>query len=150
MSFEVRLDPSAEENGFAQMLSTLLRQNLEASPRKQRIVRKLYGRVAIVADDALVAVTIVFDRGTVRVFGGIEGYPDVTVRGETDAILAMSSVPLHTPFSLPFPDPRSADEKENFRVFVHGQSNGLVQTFGFLRHPRLAIGLMQVLSIYGG
>lgn len=145
----VEFDASATENGFAQMLGTLLVQNLEAKPRKRAIASKMRGRIAIVADDAGVAVTLSFEGTRVRVFGGINGYPDVTVRGETDAILATSSIPMHTRFSLPIPDPRNAEEKANFATFVDGQRTGAVHTHGFFAHPRLAIGLMQVLSIYG-
>jgi len=149
MSVAVELDSTATENGFAQMLGTLLIQNLESKPRKRKIASKMRGRVAIVADDAGVSVTLVFEGATIRVFGGIVGYPDVTVRGETDAILATSSIPLHTWLSLPFPDPRRSEEKANFATFIEGQRTGAVHTHGFFTHPRLSIGLMQVLSIYG-
>ncbi len=145
----VEFDASAAENGFAQMLGTLLTQNFEQKPQKRSIAAKMRGRVAIVADDAGVAVTLVFEGNRVVVFGGIAGYPDVTVRGETDAVLATSNVPLHTRFALPMPDPRNAEEKQNFATFIDVQRRGVVHTHGFFTHLRLSIGLMQVLSVYG-
>ena len=58
----VALAPGAEENGLAIMLGDLVRQNLEAKPQKMADFDALDGRVSIVADDADVALTLVFER----------------------------------------------------------------------------------------
>ena len=78
---EVVLAPSAGDNGLAIMLADLLRQNLEAKPHKIADFAALDARVSIVADDADVALTLVFDRGRLTVHDGIVGIPDVTIRG---------------------------------------------------------------------
>ena len=97
MPVDVELAPGAEDNGLAIMLSDLVRQNLEAKPHKKSDFDALAGTVAIVADDADVVLTMRFEAGgKMRIFDGIEGIPDVTIRGPADAILAMSNMPLAT------------------------------------------------------
>jgi hypothetical protein len=100
----IELAPGAENNGFATMLADLVRQNLEAKPHKTGDFDALSGTIAIVADDAEVALTLVFDRGRLVVHDGILNVPDVTIRGTADIIMAMSNIPLTKRFALPIPD----------------------------------------------
>src|SRR5690349_9368619 len=93
----------AEQNGLASMLASLLQQNLEAKPHKNRDFVALEGVVAIVADDADVALSLRFERGRLTIFDGIEGIPDATVRGNSETILALSNLPLTRRLSLPLP-----------------------------------------------
>jgi hypothetical protein len=102
----IQLAPGAEENGLATMLADLVRQNLEAKPHKRPDFEALVGTVAIVADDAEVALTMRFARGRMTVHDGIVGIPDLAVRGSSDAILALSNLPIGTPLALPVPHPR--------------------------------------------
>ena len=102
------LAPGAEENGLAIMLGDLVRQNLEAKPNKMADFDALEGRVSIVADDADVALTLVFERraaGSLTIHDGIVGIPDVTIRGPSEAILALSNMPLATPIRPPAAEP---------------------------------------------
>src|SRR5271155_3497383 len=96
----IELAPGAENNGFATMLADLVRQNLEAKPHKTSDFGALTCNIAIVAEDADVALTLAFDRGRLVVHDGIHNVPDVTVRGPADVIMAMSNVPLTRPFGL--------------------------------------------------
>jgi hypothetical protein len=93
-SRSIALAPGAEENGFAVMLTHLLRQNLDAHPEKARDLAGIgRGSVSIVAEDAEVALTLAFERGTVLVQDGIVGIPDLAIRGDADTILALSNIP---------------------------------------------------------
>ena len=90
---KVLLAAGTEDNGLAIMLGDLVRQNLDAKPGKKADFAALDGRIAIVAADADVALTLVFERGpsgTLTIHDGIVGIPDVTIRGPSDAILALS------------------------------------------------------------
>jgi len=103
---DVEPAPGAEDNGLAIMLADLVRQNLEAKPQKNGAFIALGGSISIVADDADVALTLRFERGgKLRIHDGIVGIPDVTIRGPSDAILALSNMPLATRFGLPIPSP---------------------------------------------
>src|SRR4029079_12021958 len=91
----ISLAPGAENNAFATMLCDLVKQNLESKPHKKKDFDKLArGRgvtIALVADDADVALTLEFKGGRLVLHDGIKGVPDVAVRGSADAIMALSN-----------------------------------------------------------
>ncbi len=100
----IELAPGAEENGLATMLADLVRQNLAAKPHKRADFDALHGLVAIVADDADVALTLSFSAGSsggLTIHDGIVGIPDVTIRGPADTIIALSNMPLWGKLGLP-------------------------------------------------
>jgi hypothetical protein len=110
----ISLAPGAEKNAFATMLADLVRQNLESKPHKTKdfdaLARGKGVSIALVADDAEVALTLEFRGGRLVLHDGIKGVPDVAVRGTADAIMALSNVPLTRPLALPIPTDRSALE----------------------------------------
>jgi len=149
MSMDIQLAPGAQENGLAVMLADLVRQNLEAKPRKVRDFDALAGAVSIVADDAEVALTLVFDRGKLVIHDGIVGIPDVTVRGGSDTILALSNLPITRPFGLPIPRPRDREAVQTVRSLVDAMRAGRFHVYGGLFHPSFMLRLTRVMSVNG-
>ena len=147
MDDAIVLAPGAEENPFATMLADLVRQNLESKPHKMPDFDALVGNVALVADDADTALTLSFNRGKLTVHGGIHGIPDVTVRGSSDAILAMSNVPLTRPFALPIPTDRSA--LEVVRGMLRATRTGELRIYGMFGNLGLLSKLTRVMSVNG-
>jgi hypothetical protein len=148
----VGLAPGAEENGLAIMLGDLVRQNLEAKPRKLADFDALDGRVSIVADDADVALTLVFERraaGSLTIHDGIVGIPDVTIRGPSEAILALSNMPLATPFGLPLPTPGDPEAMRTVRDLMRSMREGKLHFYGMLLHLPLVMKLTRVMSVNG-
>ena len=143
----VVLGAGAEENGFANMLSDLLRQNFEAKPHKLRDVRAMKGSAALVADDAGVAVTLRFLRGKITIESGVRGVPDVCIRGTTDAVMSMSNMPIT--FGLPFPDPRDASAKAAYKGISEAMKKGDIHVFGMLRHFFFVQRLTRIMSVNG-
>jgi hypothetical protein len=149
----VELAPGAEESAFATMLADLVRQNLASKPHKRKDFDALDGTVALVADDAEVALTLEFRRGRGRrpgrlvVHAGIFGIPDVAVRGSADAIMALSNVPLTRPFALPVPTDRAAVEV--LREMVRATRTGELRIYGLLGHLGLLSKLTRVMSVNG-
>src|ERR1700759_1979640 len=157
----IALAPDAENNGLAVMLGDLVRQNLDAKPHKQADFAGLSGRVAIVADDAEVALTLEFDKGSGRpgsgalvIHDGIVGVPDVTIRGPSEAIIALSNIPLGAPLGLPFPPlgswkkpPRKDDAgwKTLAELYELMRANKL-HFYGSFMHLGLAMKLTRVMS----
>ena len=149
---DVTLAPGAEENGLAIMLGDLVRQNLEAKPKKMVDFDALEGRVSIVADDADVALTLVFERraaGSLTIHDGIVGIPDVTIRGPSEAVLALSNMPLATRFGLPLPSPGDPEAVKTVRDLMRSMREGKLHFYGMLLHLPLVMRLTRVMSVNG-
>jgi hypothetical protein len=147
----IALAPGAEENAFATMLADLVRQNLDTKPHKRRDFDALHGTVALVADDADVALTLEFrrarGRGSLTLHDGIKGVPDVAVRGSSEAIMALSNVPLTRPLALPIPTDRSS--LEALRTMLRATRTGDLRIFGILGNLGLLSRLTRVMSVNG-
>jgi hypothetical protein len=147
LSVTVELAPGAENNAFATMLADLVRQNLESKPHKKRAFDALAGSVALVADDAEVALTLEFRRGHLVVHDGIRNVPDVTVRGSADAIMALSNVPLTKPLALPLPTDRAS--LEVVREMLRASRTGELRIHGLVGNVGLLSRLTRVMSVNG-
>ncbi len=148
----IELAPGAEGNGLAVMLADLVRQNLDAKPHKRgdlTALIELGGSVAIVADDAEVALTLRFRGGKLTIFDGIVGIPDVTIRGGSDTILALSNLPLTRPLGLPFPDPRDGEAVKNVKSVMQELRSGRFHIYGMFFHMPLLMRLTRVMSVNG-
>jgi hypothetical protein len=145
----VLLAPGAEDNGLCTMLADLVRQNLEAKPHKRDDFRALYGNVAIVAEDAEVALTMRFDGGKVTLHDGIVGVPDVTIRGPADAIVGLSNVPLSTRWGLPIARRGDAEGQRASLAMVRGLRDGSLRIHGAFAHLPLMLRLTRVMSVNG-
>lgn len=99
----IELAPGAGENGLAIMMATMMSQNLADHPDRRAAFDRMVGRVAIVAEDADVALTMELSGGRVVVHDGIVGIPDLTIRGSSEVIADMSRMESGR-FGLP--DPR--------------------------------------------
>jgi hypothetical protein len=150
MQADVRLAPGAEENGLAMMLRDLVQQNIEAKPHKMGDFEALAGSVAIVADDADVALTMRFEAGgKLTIHDGIVGIPDVTIRGPSDAILALSNLPLATRLGLPIPDPRDREAVKTVRTVMDAMRAKRLHVHGMAFHLPLVMKLTRVMSVNG-
>ncbi len=141
MTRDVVFAPGADANGLALMVASLISQNLADAPEKRRDFARMHGRVAIVAEDAGVAITLAFDRGRLEVHDGIAGMPDVTVRADSDDVIALSQVELTRRFALP--DPRGGNTRKVFQRSRGGQ----IRVYGALFHPALVLRLTRVMSV---
>lgn len=141
----VTLAPGSEDNAFAGMLCDLLRQNLLDKPHKARDMKRLSGKIAIVAEDAEVAVTLEFDHEGVRIHDGIVGAPRATIRGTSEVIMAMSNVPVWR--NLPIP--RTKDEVQAMRALGRAMREGELHTYGLLRNAGPLLYLTRLMSVNG-
>ncbi|NOZ88007.1 MAG: SCP2 sterol-binding domain-containing protein [Deltaproteobacteria bacterium] len=130
--------PDLPEDGFGSMLLDMIRQNLEEKPEKKKAFSKLKARVAIVARDSDVSVTLVFMLGTLTVLPGVDA-PDITISADSAEILGLSSVPLR----LGLPDPLSPEGRD----MLKGLSRGRLKIRGMLTHPLALIRLTEVMSV---
>ena len=135
----IELAPGADENGLATMLATLMAENLASHPERARTLGRLAGRVAIVAEDAAVALTLEFRRGRVVLHDGIVGIPDLTIRGGAEQIGDMSRMESLGPLL----DPRGEVNRAMWRALRAGQ----LRIFGLPRALPLLVGMGDVLAV---
>jgi len=139
-SARIELDAAAENNGLAQMVASLILQNLLEHPQKRADFARLRGTVAIVAEDAEVAMTLRFEGNMLTVYDGIQGVPDVTVRARGEDIVQMSLLPLTR---LGLPDLRADVGRE----ILHKSQSGQVRVYGGLLHIPLLLRFTRLLSV---
>lgn len=145
----VALAEGADQNGFAVMMGDLVRQNLEQNPHKKKDFDVLAGNVAIVVEDAGVALTLCFDRGRLLIRDGVSGVPDVTIRGDADSVIAMSNVPLSRRLGVPWADPRDKTAIESLKTFVMASVTGRVHLHARLRAIPMIGRLTRIMSVHG-
>jgi hypothetical protein len=139
VSVTIDIAPSALENGLANMLATMMQQNIVDHPARAKVLEGLHGRLAIFAEDAEVAVTWVFDGGSATVHDGIVGIPDLTLRGGFEQIGDMSRME-----SLgPVPDPRGPVNRAMFQAVREGK----LKVFGLPRGLPLLLAFGEVMQI---
>ena len=147
----ISLAPGAEHNAFATMLADLVRQNLESKPHKTKdfdaLARGRGATIALVADDAEVALTLEFRGGRLVLHDGIKGVPDVAVRGTADQIMALSNVPLTRPLALPIPTDRTA--LDVLVEMVRATRTGELKVLGMFGNLRVLSRLTRVMSVNG-
>jgi hypothetical protein len=147
---DVTLAPGADENGLANMLAGLVTQNLQSKPKKLDDFAALDGRIAVVADDADVALTLEFRAGgKLVIHDGIVGIPDLTIRGPSDTIIALSNLPMATPLGLPIPRPSDREAVGAVRTVVGALRHRTLRIHGALLHLPLFLKLGHVLSVNG-
>jgi hypothetical protein len=137
----IEFAPDAERNGLANLLATLIAQNLADRPERTGTFERLAGRVAIVAEDAEVALTLEFLRGRLVIHDGIVGLPDLTIRGGSESITDLSRMERIGRF----PDPRGPVNLAIFRSLLRRT----LRIYGLPRAFPLLLGLGEVLSVGG-
>lgn len=136
----IELHGDAADNGLANMLATLMRQNLDDHPERAVAFAKMRGAIAIFAEDAEVAVTIEADGERAVFRDGIVGIPDVTVRGGFEQIGDMSRME-----SLgPVPDPRGPVNRAMFQALRDGR----LRVFGLPQGLPILLAFGDVMAVH--
>jgi hypothetical protein len=139
----IALFPGAEDLPFATIMVELIRTNLADHPQKRRDFAAMQGRVALVAEDAGLSITLCFQRGRLSVHRGLHGIPDLVVRGSSGCLIDLSRVPPHP--RLPFLPDLGSDVARALFVALRERS---LRIYGLLGHGALGLRFARVLSIY--
>ncbi|MHB8573109.1 MAG: hypothetical protein ACYDAY_09150 [Candidatus Dormibacteria bacterium] len=97
---EIVLAQGEEANGLANMLSELIKQNVEQNQSKLHDFMQMQGVVSIEVPDAEEAITLDFGRGRLVVSNGVVGRPMVRIRANSDLVMGLSLMPIG-PLGLP-------------------------------------------------
>lgn len=136
----VELVGNAENNGLASMVGSLIQQNLEDKPALKRDLNRARGRVALIAQDVDVSLTLHFTGGRLEIFDGILGLPDVTLRTGSDEIVALSLLESNR---LGLPDPRG----ENIRKVFKALREGRFRIYGLLGNLPLVMHMSKLMAV---
>ena len=135
--------PGAEDLPFATIMVDLLRTNLADHPHKRGDFAAMRGRVALVAEDVGLAITLRFQGGRLSVHRGLYGIPDLVVRGPSSALIDLSRLPPHPRLRF-LPDVGS----EVASALITALRERSLRIHGLLGHIALGLRFARVLSIY--
>ncbi|MFT3923524.1 MAG: hypothetical protein QM778_13395 [Myxococcales bacterium] len=139
----IELFPGAEELAFATIMVDLIRTNLADRPPKRRDFEAMRGRVALVAEDIGLSITLRFQRGRLSVHPGLFGIPNLVVRGPSSALIDLSRLPPHP--RLKFLPDLGSDVARALGTALRERS---LRIYGLLGHAGLGLRFARVLSIY--
>jgi hypothetical protein len=86
----ITVDPAAEDNGLAAMLQGLLGENIAASSDKRRDFEAIGTSFAVIAPDAEVSITLVFDHGRCTIHQGVRPSAEVIITTDSEKIPSLS------------------------------------------------------------
>ena len=86
------IDNRAGEVPFAGILADLLTANLTQHPEKQAVFRSMRGAVTIDLADIETAVTLVFDRGKLRIQSEVSACPDLLIRTASELVMDLNAL----------------------------------------------------------
>jgi len=85
---------SQAPSAFAGMLGGLIEANVRANPAKKKDFDALTARVGIWVTDIDEGVTLVFDRGRLTVYNGLEPRRTITIRAEAETVMSLSNLKI--------------------------------------------------------
>ncbi|MEM6961710.1 MAG: hypothetical protein AAF355_00355 [Myxococcota bacterium] len=142
-SQEIEMAPGGTENGLVSMLAELIGQNLADDPARRAVFARLLGRVAIVAEDLDLAVTLQFKLGRLVVHHGICGIPDITIRTSSEMIVRLSQIEVLT---RGIPNPFGPNARDALRAVWRGE----LRVYGGVRNLPVLWRISRVLSVLPG
>ncbi len=134
------VDNDAEENGLANMLAELIRQNMKQHPGKSKPFKKLKSIISIETTDAGVSLTMFFNRGNCIMCNGLVGKPKLHIIADSMTILELSNVPLR--FGLP---DFSSDAGKELKVKIKSKE---LLIKGKFSHPIALSRFCRIVSIH--
>jgi hypothetical protein len=137
----IRLDPAAQEAGFAPRLTDLIRRNVEQHPERRTGFDRLRGSVAIRATDSEVAATLEFLDGKLLVHDGVQTRPDLVISSDRRTLLELPCTKL----CFCFPDATHPSGRAVLRKMCSGKIR--VRGRALLLKPLLFPRLIKLLSV---
>lgn len=134
----------AEANGVANILATLLQQNLQNFPERVSIARRMPRPVAVYSTDTDTAATIVFGKHDGTIYNGLVGRPSVLVKATVDQITDVSQLKMVGAGLVPV----GFFTQRGLRVLFDILRHQLVVK-GLLKHTVTALQFIALVSVRG-
>jgi hypothetical protein len=135
----VSIENRAEEIPFAAILEGLLRENLAQHPAKRAVFERMRGAVAIELADIETAVTLVFEKGRLRIEAGIAGGAALVIRTVSGRVTDLNALRIVAGLPWYF-------DAAGRKVLGHLVS-GRLKIRGLSSHPVLLTRLTVIMSV---
>lgn len=89
--YTIELADGAEALGLPVMLQDLIGQNLDQNPKKLLDFVKLKIQIGLIIHDADIRMTLVFNKGVLTLYPGIQDHTQIVVEAGADIIMALSN-----------------------------------------------------------
>jgi len=133
------IDNRAGEVPFAGILADLLTTNLTQRPEKQAVFRRMRGVVTIDLADIETAVTLIFERGRLRIQSDISACPDLLIRTASELVMDLNALMIVGGLPWYF-------DGAGRRVLTH-LLTGRLKIAGMFSHPLLLTRLTNIMSV---
>jgi hypothetical protein len=135
----IDLADDAENMGLPDMLKDLIGQNLAEHPEKISDFQKLRIRIGLMVVDADVTITLVFDRGRLTLYAGLQKPLHISIEAESEIIMALSNQTIK--WGLPYYFDQTGRE-----IFA-AMKSGRLKARGMLFHLPSMIRFSRVMSV---
>ena len=86
-NIKIIIEEGAKQPDTLTLFAELIRQNVESNSNKKKYFEKLDADISLVFDDLNYSLTLRFQKGELKVYEGIRGIPDITIKGGYNDIL---------------------------------------------------------------
>lgn len=135
----IELGKDTEENGLANILFELLRQNIARMPEKINDLQRLNMTVGILANDIDVAVLLRFQNGQLIIDGNISEEPEIKITTDSETILDLSRIRIIGGLPYYF--------DETGRGIIKKLLSGRLKIRGLFAHPIKLTRLTRIMSV---
>ena len=135
----IELGKGTEENGLANILFELLRQNIARMPEKINDLQRLNMTVGILANDIDVAVLLRFQNGQLIIDGNISEEPEIKITTDSETILDLSRIRIIGGLPYYF--------DETGRGIIKKLLSGRLKIRGLFAHPIKLTRLTRIMSV---
>jgi hypothetical protein len=143
----VDLAPGAEHDRLARWFADAARAAAASEPSRREFSR-LRGSVGVVADDTGTALTLRFDFGRLTIHEGLVGVPTVTLRGNTEDLERLLTLPLSRRRALGLLSDRQ--ERRELLALLSALGRRRLKIYGLGLHAPLVLRILRVLSRQSG
>lgn len=135
----IELGKGTEENGLANILFELIRQNIERRPKRIKDLQRLNTTVGILAEDIDVSVLLRFRDGRLIIENKISERPEIEIITDSETILELSRIKIIGGLPYYF--------DETGRGIIKKLLSGRLKIRGLFAHPIKLTRLTRIMSV---
>ncbi len=107
--FQIELEEKAKENGLANMIEQMIRENINKNKWKEKDALSINANISIYATDSDVKVGLSFKKGKCIIVDGEIFSPDIRIESKTIDLINLSKIKIISPLHIPIIDKESLE-----------------------------------------